>query len=107
MLLNNLYNQMFIEGEDNQLYIYIHLNEFCEKKASRILDKYVENFKKYDFEKINVSFWDVNIPGEHLSSFRKTSNQAIGRILKGFKCIESYFDFRENQKVIAQPRLIN
>jgi hypothetical protein len=106
-MLNNIYNQIFIEGENNELYIYIHLNELCEKRASKILDKYIQNFKKYDFEKINVSFWDVSIPGEHLSSFRKTSDQAIGRILKGFKYIESYFDFRENQKVIAQPRLIS
>ncbi len=106
-MLNNIYNQLFIEGENNQLYIYIHLNELCEKRASKILDKYVQNFKKCDFEKINVSFWEVSIPGEHLSSFRKTSNQAIGRILKGFKYIESYFDFRENQKVIAEPRLIS
>lgn len=106
-MLNILYNQLFIEGENNQLFIYIHLNELCEKRASRILDKYVESFKHHDFEKINVSFWDVNIPGEHLSSFRKTSNMAIGRILKGSKCIDSYFDFRENQKVIAEPRMIS
>jgi hypothetical protein len=106
-MLNNIYNQLFIEGENNQLYIYIHLSDLCEKRASKILDKYVENFKNHDFEKINVSFWDVNIPGEHLSSFRKTSDRAIGKILKGFKYIDSYFDFRENQKVIAEPKLIS
>ena len=106
-MLRNQYNQLFIEGENNQLYIYVHLNELCEQQASKILDKYVENFKKYDFEKINISFWNVNMPGEHLSSFRKTSDIAIGKILRGFKCINTYFDFRQNQKVIAQPALIS
>lgn len=105
-MLNNIYNQLFIEGENNQLFIYIHLNDLSERSASRILDKYIENFKHHDLEKINVSFWDVNISGEHLSSFRKTSNLAIGRILKGYKCIESYFDFKDNLKVVTEARLI-
>ncbi len=106
-MFNTLYNQLFIESENNELFIYIHLDKLCEKKASLILDKYVENFKKYEFEKINVSFWNVNIPGEHLSSFRKKTNAAINRILKGFKVINSYYDFKINLKVIAEPQLIN
>jgi len=106
-MVTRIYHQLFIEGENNQLFIYIHLNELCEKEASIILDKYINSFKKYDFEKINVSFWNVNMPGEHLSSFRKTSNQAIAKILRGFKYIDTYFDFKLKHKVIEQPQLIS
>jgi hypothetical protein len=105
-MVNNIYNQLFIEGENNQIYIYIHLDELCEKIASKVLDKYIKSFKSYDFEKINLSFWDVCIPGEHLSSYRKTNNEAIGRILKGSRCIDACFDFRNSEKVINEPRSI-
>jgi len=105
--MNTLNNQLFIEGENNHLYVYVHLNEFKQTTASKVLDNYIEAFRGLDFEKIYVSFWNRGVPGEHLSTFRKTSNKAIGRILKGMKCIESYFDFKENLKVINKPRLVN
>lgn len=105
-MLTNIFNQLFIEGENNQLFVYIHLEKLSGKKASKILDSYVKNFKQYDFEKINVSFWDVNIPGEHLSSYRKTSDKAIAKILKGFKFIDSFYDFKQNQKQISEPQVV-
>jgi hypothetical protein len=102
-----LTNQLFIEGENNRLYVYVYLNEFKKTNASKILDNYIDTFRGLDFEKIYVSFWNKGVPGEHLSTFRKTSNRAIGKILKGMKYIDSYFDFKENLKVINSPRLVN
>jgi hypothetical protein len=105
--MNALTSQLFIEGENNRLYIYVYLHQFKIGTASKILDNYIETFKDKEFEKIYVSFWNKGVPGEHLSTFRKTSNKAIGRILKGIKYIESYFDFNENLKVINKPRSVN
>jgi hypothetical protein len=106
-MANDIFNQLFIEGENNQLYIYIHLKLFDEKKAAKILDKYVDSFKRHDFEKIYVLFWNVSFPGEHLSSFRRTSNVAIGKLLKGFKYINSFYDFKNQSRLISEPQLIN
>ena len=99
-------NQLFIEGENNNLFIYFHLHDFKIHRASEILERYIETFKKSDFEKLNVSFFNTGLPGEHLSTFRKTNDRAIGKILKGIKCISAYFHYKENVKVINKPKLI-
>ncbi len=103
-----LNNQIFIEGENHQLYVYVHLDKFKFKKreASKIMDIYIRNFAGDDFEKINILFWDKNLAGEHLSLFRKTCNEAIGRILKGARCMVSCFDFKENSKIINNPQVV-
>jgi len=104
--MNNTGNQLYIEGENNRLYIYVHLHNLKPMTASRILDSYVEAFRDRDFEEICVSFWNMGVPGEHLSSFRKTSNAAIGKMLKGLKYINTFFDYKGNVKRIEKPRLI-
>jgi hypothetical protein len=106
-MFSSVYSQLFIEGENNHLYVYIHLKALCADMVSEILDKYIKCFKKYDFEKMHISFWNVNLPGEHLSSYRKTSNRAISKILRGFKHIDSCYDFRKKQKVIPLPQVVH
>ncbi len=100
-------NQLFIEGEDNKLYIYVHLQNFRRTNASRVLDSYVEAFKDRDFDQIVVSFWNTGVPGEHLSTFRKTSNKAIAKILKGIKFIDAFFQYKDNYRMVSKPKLIN
>lgn len=104
--MNNTGNQLYIEGENNRLYIYVHLQNLKRMTASRILDSYVEAFRDRDFEEIRVSFWNMGVPGEHLSTFRKTSNKAIGRILKGIKYIDTFFQYKDNVKKIYKPKLV-
>lgn len=101
-----LRNQLYIEGENNNLFIYFHLKNFSIVKASEVLDKYVEAFKDRDFDNINISFCNKGVAGEHLSTFRKTSNQAIGKILKGIKFMDACFNFKDNLKVINKPKQI-
>ncbi|MCI0450603.1 MAG: hypothetical protein L0Y79_12625 [Chlorobi bacterium] len=105
--MNTLNNQLFIEGENNQLFVYVYLQELTKRSASKILDHYVESFKNLDFEKIYVSFWSRGISGEHLSKFLKTSDKVIARMLKGIRHIETCFDFKKNLKVINRTRKIN
>jgi hypothetical protein len=105
-IMNNTGNQLYIEGENNRLYIYVHLHNLKRMTASRILDSYVEAFRNRDLDEICVSFWNTGVPGEHLSSFRKTSNVTIGKLLKGLKYINTFFDYRGNVKRIEKPRLI-
>ena len=97
-------NQLFIEGEDNSLFIYFHLHDFRINRAAEILEEYVENVRELDFDKINISFCDKGVPGEHLSRYRKTNNRAIGKILKGIKCISAHFLFKDNVKVVNKPK---
>lgn len=97
-------SQLFIEGENNNLFIYFHLHDFKINRASEILEKYVENFREQDFEKINISFCNKGVPGEHLSQYRKTNNRAIGKILKGIKCITAHFHYKDNVKIINKPK---
>lgn len=104
--MNHTGNQLYIEGENNRLYIYVHLRNLRKMTASRILDSYVETFRNRDVDEICVSFWNMGVPGEHLSLFRKTSNAAIGKILKGIKYIDTFFDYKDNIKRIEKPRLI-
>jgi hypothetical protein len=99
-------NQLYIEGENNDLFIYFHLQDFKIRRASEILEMYIETFKGRDFEKINISFYNKGLPGEHLSTFRKTNNHAIAKLLKGIKCISAFFLYKENVKVINKPRFI-
>lgn len=100
------FNQLFIEGENNQVFVYVYLNNLCTRDALKVLDRYVKNYKNYDFVKINILFVNVLIPGEHLSTYRKTKCDAIRRILKGFKLIEGHFDYSRNEKVINEAQLI-
>ncbi len=100
-------NQLYIEGENNDPFIYFHLHDFKIGRASEILEKYIETFRGRDFEKISISFYNKGVPGEHLSTFRKTNNQAIAKLLKGIKCISAYFHFKENKRVINKPKLIS
>ncbi len=104
--MEHLGKQLFIEGENNDLFIYFHLQEFKTKHASDILEKYIEAFRERDFDKINISFCNKGVPGEHLSTFRKTNNIAIGKILKGIKCISAYFHFKDNIKIISRPKAL-
>ncbi len=97
-------SQLFIEGENNNLFIYFHLHDFKLNRASEILEKYAENFRKLDFEKINISFCSKGVPGEHLSQYRKTNNRAIAKILKGIKCITAQFHYKDNVIVINKPK---
>ncbi|KXK48744.1 MAG: hypothetical protein UZ05_CHB002001988 [Chlorobi bacterium OLB5] len=100
-------NQLYIEGENNSLFIYFHLHDFKIKRASEILENYIDNFRKHDLEKINIFFYDKGVPGEHLSTYRKTNNRALTKIFKGIKCITSCFHYKNNEKIINKPRLIN
>lgn len=100
-------NQLYIEGEDNKLYIYVHLENFRRVNASKVLENYVEAYKNRDFDQIVVSFWSTGVPGEHLSTFRKTSNKAIAKILKGIKFIDALFHYKDNYQMISKPKLIN
>lgn len=97
-------SQLFIEGENNSLFVYFHLQDFRINRATEILEKYVENFKELDFDRINISFCNKGVPGEHLSDYRKTNNQAIAKILKGIKCITAHFHFKDNIKVVNRPK---
>ena len=105
--MDHLGNQLYIEGENNDLFIYFHLHDFKTRRASEILEMYIETFKERDFEKINISFYDKGLPGEHLSTFRKTNNHAIGKLLKGIKCISAFFHFKDKIKVVNKPKLIS
>ncbi|MEO8512466.1 MAG: hypothetical protein ABI543_02790 [Ignavibacteria bacterium] len=99
-------NQLYIEGENNDLFIYFHLHDFKIGRASEILERYINTFKERDFEKINISFCNRGVPGEHLSVYRKTNNRAIAKLLKGIKCISAHFHTKENKRVINKPKLI-
>jgi hypothetical protein len=105
--METLGNQLFIEGENKDIFIYFHLEKFRTVSASKVLDNYIEIYKDADFNRINISFCNKGVPGEHLSTFRKTRNMAIGKILKGIRCIDAYFHFKENQKVISKPKKLN
>jgi hypothetical protein len=99
-------SQLFIEGENNNLFIYFHLQDFKINRASEILENYAENFRELDFEKISISFCNKGVPGEHLSQYRKTNNRAIAKILKGIKCITAHFQYKDNVKVINKPKAL-
>lgn len=99
-------SQLFIEGENNCLFIYFHLHDFKINRASQILERYVENFREHDIEKINISFCNRGVPGEHLSQYRKTNSRAIAKILKGIKCISAHFHYKDNVMVINRPKAI-
>lgn len=99
-------NQLFIEGENNHLFIYFHLQDFKLNKASEILHRYIDNYREHDIEQISISFCNKGVPGEHLSNFRKTNNRAIAKILKGIKCISACFHYKENKLTINKPRAL-
>lgn len=98
-------SQLFIEGEDNSLFVYFHLHDFSINRALEILEKYAEDFRERDFENINIAFCNMGAPGEHLSLYRKTNNRVLGRILKGIKCISAKFQYKDNLKIVNKPRL--
>lgn len=100
-------NQLHIEGENNELFIYFHLHDFKLFRALEVLEEYISAFKSRDFEKINVSFLNTGVPGEHLGNFRRTKNEAIGKVLKGVKCIDACFHSKDNLKVFSLPKLFN
>ena len=102
--METLGNQLFIEGENNNIFIYFHLENFKAVSASKVLDSYIETYKKYDFERLNISFCNTGVPGEHLSTFRKTGDKALGKLLKGIRCIDAHFHFKQNEKVISRPK---
>jgi len=104
--METLGNQLFIEGENNNIFIYFHLENFKVVSASKVLDSYIETYKNYDFDKLNISFCNTGVPGEHLSNFRKTGNKAIGKLLKEVRCINAYFHFKQNEKIISRPKKI-
>ncbi|MEO8513842.1 MAG: hypothetical protein ABI543_09800 [Ignavibacteria bacterium] len=99
-------NQLYIEAENNRLFVYIHLQNLRPLRASRIFDNYIEAYREKDFEEICVSFWNIGIPGEHLSTFRRTNNLVIGKILKGIKYIDAYFHYRDNVKKIHPTKYV-
>lgn len=95
--------QLYIEGENNNLFIYFHLQDFKIKHAGKILESYIDNFRDHDLEMINIAFYDKGLPGEHLSTYRKTNNTALAKIFKGIRCITAYFHYKNNEKVINEP----
>lgn len=99
-------NQLYIESENNKLFVYVHLKKLGQTTVSRIFNNYIESYRKNDFEAISVSFWNTGIPGEHLSTFRKTNCNAIGKILKGIRYIDAFFHYKDNIKKINKPILI-
>lgn len=99
-------NQLYIEVENNRLFVNIHLQDLRQMTATRIFDNYIEAYREKDFDIICVSFWNIGIPGEHLSTFRRTNSIVIGKILKGIKYIDAYFNYKDNVKMIHKPRLM-
>lgn len=100
-------SQLYIEGEKDELFIYFHLRDFKLVRVFEVLDRYIDVFRNRDLDKISISFFNRGVPGEHLSSYRKTNDKAIGKLLKGIKCIDACFHFKDNIRVINKPKLIN
>lgn len=102
MNFNN--HQIFIEGNSNKLFIYIHLTEFKKEKAIPILDYYIMRYENEDFRSLKVIFWNKVIPGEFLSMFRRNINRKCTRLLlKGASYIEASFDYLRKIKTLSNP----
>ncbi len=102
MLTNN--SLIFIEGKQNQLFVYVYLRDFKMEKALTTLDFYIPRYENKDFKKIKIFCWNRCVPGDFLSMFRRNINRRCTRLLlRGARYIEASFDYINDIKVLNEP----
>ena len=107
MLSGSKFDQLTIEGEGKNLYIYIYLREFSKKLASRVMDRYIKKYKDKDFEGLYLTFIDRNIAGDFLSYCRNNpTNENIIKPLAGTKVFKAFYDFNFTSKQIEDATVI-
>lgn len=88
------FSQMFIEGNDGDLQIFVYLKDFSKKFASKVLSDYVKKYKDKDFKSLYLTFWDTHFAGDYLGYYKNnSSNLKIAKPLIGTRILKASYDF--------------
>ena len=108
MFQTEIYSQMFIEFDESNIHIDIHLIEFCKENVNSILETYVEKYRNKKISRLHISFWDTAIAGDYLSLYRKDSaNIYLKKPLNGYKYIRAHYNYVNTRKQIGNVSIVN
>jgi len=108
MLIKNKYMQLFIEFEEYNVHIDIHLNHLNKKNVYPILKNYIKKYQDKEINQLCVKFWNKSVAGDYLSFMRKNaSNPFLSKPLSGIKYIHAVYDYINTSSEISNVSIIN
>lgn len=106
--VTNQFSQVFIEGNEHDLLIYVYLKDFSKKFASKVLNYYVRKYKDKNFKSLYMTFWDRHIAGDYLGYYKdNSSNFDIVKPLVGTRILKAQYDFGYSSKRFDEIMVIN
>src|ERR1700730_13978976 len=105
--LKNKYYQLFVEFDEFNVYIDVHLVDFCKKNANRILDNYIKKYCGKEVNSILINFWETGIAGDYLSYRRKSTSPELNKPLNGIKYIPAVYNYLNTSKEIGKINIVH
>lgn len=94
MLIKKKYLQLFVEFEEYNVHVDIHLRNLNKKNVYSILKNYIKKYEGKEINQLCVKFWDKSVAGDYLSLVRKNSSNAyLTKPLTGIKYINAVYDY--------------
>ena len=108
MFLNEKYSQLFIEYDQYNVHIDIHLMNFSKKNVQTIFRNYIEKYKGREINQLYIKFWDKAIAGDYLSLCRKNINETYyTKPLNGLKFICAEYNYKNTLKLIGKVSTVS
>ena len=100
--------QLFVEFEQYNVHIDIHLRNLNKENVEPILENYIKKYQDREIHRLCVKFWEKRVAGDYLSLVRKNaSNTSLTKPLAVIKYINAVYDYLNTSSKIGNNSIIN
>lgn len=108
MVIKKKYLQLFVEFEQCNVHIDIHIRNLNRESIYPILENYIKKYRDREIHRLCVKFWEKRVAGDYLSLVRKNSSDTfLTRPLSGIKYINAVHDYLNTCSEIGNISVIN
>src|ERR1051326_9106326 len=107
MLIKKKYLQLFVEFEQYNVHVDIHISKLNKKNIYPILKNYIKKYQDKEINQLQVKFWNKSVAGDYLSLMRKNASDShLAKPLSGIIYLHAVYNYLNTSSEISNVSII-